>query len=56
MSTGKEIARLKRRLKRGPRLTRKGRCEYLRWLLKQSDGGHAHAVGGNGDEKMQGGK
>jgi hypothetical protein len=32
--TGEEIARLKRHLKRGPRMTRKGRAEYLRWLIR----------------------
>jgi hypothetical protein len=36
MSSRDDTARLKRALKRGPRLTRKGRAEYLRWLIKQS--------------------
>jgi hypothetical protein len=36
MSGGEEIARIRRRLKFGPKLTRKGRAEYLRRLINQS--------------------
>jgi hypothetical protein len=35
--TGKESARLKRRLKNGPRLTRKARAEYARWLIAKAE-------------------
>ncbi len=31
--TSIEVRRLKRWLKRGPRLTRQGRAEFARWLL-----------------------
>ena len=33
-----ELARLKWQLKRGPRLTRQGRVEYLRQLIQRTKG------------------
>lgn len=34
----RELARLKWKLKRGPKLTRQGRAEYLRRLIQRTKG------------------
>jgi hypothetical protein len=36
-----EVRRMKRWLKRGPKLTRQGRAEFSRWLLALDDESHA---------------